>query len=131
MDVLALVGGGLIGAAALVLYVGIGRIAGISGIYGRAIFDGAADQAWRWYFLAGLVVTALVARGLGLQEMSSISNQEMAVAGLLVGLGTWISNGCTSGHGVCGISRLSTRSIVATCVFMGSAMLTVWAGGAS
>lgn len=131
MDVMALVGGGLIGAAALLLYIGIGRIAGISGIYARAIFEGSAPNAWRWYFLAGLIVTALIARGLGLIEVSSISSGEMAAAGLFVGLGTWLSNGCTSGHGVCGISRLSVRSIVATCVFMGTAMLTVWAGGAS
>jgi len=130
MDFWALVGGVMIGLAALALYVGIGRIAGVSGIYGR-VFE-RDTESWRWFFLAGLAVAGVTAAGLGASSASTYDIGQMALAGLLVGSGTWIGNGCTSGHGVCGIGRMSKRSIVATIVFMGSAMLTVLlVGGAS
>lgn len=126
--VLALAGGALIGAAAaLVLFVH-GRIAGISGTLGRALLDDDDDaRRFRIAFLIGLVATGVVTAQLAPHAIgpSIASPAELAIAGLLVGIGTTLANGCTSGHGVCGLSRLSRRSIVAVVVFMATAMATV------
>jgi uncharacterized membrane protein YedE/YeeE len=133
----ALVGGALIGLAASLLLVAAGRIAGISGITGGLLFPARGDVRWRALFLLGLVATGIAA---ALFAPGSIGNSPrslptLAAAGLLVGIGTRLGNGCTSGHGVCGISRLAPRSISATMVFMATGMLSVllarWLGGAS
>jgi uncharacterized membrane protein YedE/YeeE len=127
----ALGGGALIGLAASLALVGHGRIAGISGTLGRA-FDRDGGSAFRVPFLAGMLVVGLVialvapaAIGAALRNLPTL-----AVAGLLVGVGTTLGNGCTSGHGVCGISRLSPRSLVAVAVFMTTGAITVAIAGA-
>ena len=106
-----------------------GRIAGISGILGGCLAPGASDRGWRLAFIAGLVLApligALAGAALPLPQMPS-SWAVIVGAGLLVGFGTRLGGGCTSGHGVCGIARLSPRSIVATIVFMATAMAVVF-----
>lgn len=122
----ALIGGVLIGSSAVLLLVGLGRIAGISGILGSALeFDG---QGWRWLFLLGLPLgAAAVARWIApVTPTVTTSIPLLVVGGLLVGFGTRLGNGCTSGHGVCGVSRGSKRSITATMVFMLAAAATVF-----
>lgn len=128
----ALLGGVLIGASASLLWWGLGRIAGITGIVGGALQGRGADRAWRLWFLAGLVgggvgLAWLVPGAFGGQLARS--SPSLVVAGLLVGFGTRMANGCTSGHGVCGIGRWSRRSLAATAVFMATAALTVFATG--
>ena len=122
------IGGILIGLSAVMVMGLFGRIAGIVGITGGAM-GRASDRDWRWAFLAVLVAAplpyALVA-GWPPQTVPG-SPIGMAVAGLLVGVGTALGSGCTSGHGVCGLARLSGRSLVAVLTFMGSAVLTVFA----
>lgn len=123
----ALLGGALIGLAAVFLMAMHGRIAGISGITGGLLQNTAGDRGWRWLFLAGLV--AGVALHEWLRPESFVLREGfppalIIAAGLLVGVGTRMGSGCTSGHGVCGISRLSARSIVATVVFMITAAIT-------
>lgn len=116
----ALAGGLLIGIAAVVLLAGIGRIAGISGAL-HGLFGAEAGSGWRASFLLGLVGGAGVYVLIWPDDISARSGFPTAlliVAGLLVGAGTRLGSGCTSGHGVCGIGRLSTRSLVATAVFM-------------
>jgi uncharacterized membrane protein YedE/YeeE len=125
----ALAGGALIGAAVLVLFVATGRIAGVSGIVGASLRGGVslAERAWRAAFLLGLVAGPLLAMAVlrrPLIERSPASGALLIVAGLAVGLGTGLSNGCTSGHGVCGVSRLSRRSLAATAIFMAVGVLT-------
>ena len=122
----ALIGGALIGIAAAIAHVVHGRIAGISGILGRAL-DNDGGGSFRIPFLLGLIGTGLVVAivapaALG-PPVSSVLT--LAVAGVLVGIGTTLANGCTSGHGVCGIARLSRRSFVAVGTFMATAMITV------
>jgi uncharacterized membrane protein YedE/YeeE len=122
-----LAGGILIGLSASMLLVGAGRVAGVSGIAAGALFGDAEDRPWRVAFLIGLLLAGL---GFALFLPASLAPSPrplawLALAGLLVGVGTQIGNGCTSGHGVCGISRLSLRSIVATVLFLASGMLTV------
>jgi uncharacterized membrane protein YedE/YeeE len=127
--VAALIGGALIGLAAAALYAATGRIAGISGIAGGLLRGvGGADAAWRVLFLAGLVLGAGAAALVGgMPELRiEASWPVLALGGLFVGYGTQLGRGCTSGHGVCGIARLSPRSIAATAVFMASAMATVF-----
>lgn len=123
----ALAGGALIGLASAILILGIGRVAGISGIIG-GLFSGYHGEQWRWYFLAGLLAAPwlyLVFKTLPPTEISS--NVPMLVsAGLLVGIGTRYGSGCTSGHGVCGLSSLSIRSLVATLSFMSVGFVTVY-----
>ena len=124
----ALIGGALIGLAAVVLMALIGRIAGVSGIAGGLIGSQSGDRSWRWLFVVGLIggVAAhefLRPESFALRE--GFSPLLLVVAGLIVGIGTRLGSGCTSGHGVCGISRLSTRSIVATGVFMATAVVTL------
>lgn len=128
----ALLGGALIGLAAAVLHAATGRIAGISGIAGGLLRPGAlrgrgADAAWRLLFLAGLVLGAGLAALLGGRPTLRIeaSWPLLALGGLLVGFGTQLGRGCTSGHGVCGIARLSPRSIAAPLVFIAAATATV------
>ncbi|MBQ0796688.1 YeeE/YedE family protein [Zhongshania sp.] len=127
--VTAIIGGAMIGLAALVLMWSVGRIAGISGIVAGAILEAEDERNWRLLFLAGLFIGALIASVItgALDDVSSIaSTPVLIVAGLLVGIGTRMGGGCTSGHGVCGISRFSQRSIVATAVFMASGAATVF-----
>jgi uncharacterized protein len=130
-----LCGGALIGLAAAVALVVHGRIAGISGILGRA-FDGDGDgddgRRFRLAFIAGLVVAGAIAAAISPSSFGPgvRSLPGLALAGLLVGVGTTLGNGCTSGHGVCGISRLSPRSIIAVATFMITAAITVVLVGA-
>jgi uncharacterized membrane protein YedE/YeeE len=127
--VAALIGGALIGLSAMLLMLLTGRIAGISGILGGCVALRSSDRAWRGAFLAGLVLSPLLAALAGFPIINPVMPSSWAViivAGLLVGVGTRIGGGCTSGHGICGISRLSPRSIVATIVFMAVAMIVVF-----
>jgi uncharacterized protein len=124
----AAIGGVLIGLSAVLLMMLNGRIAGITGVFAGLIDPTANDRAWRATFIAGLIAAPLSAVLLGLtlplpQMPSSLT--VIAVAGLLVGFGTRLSNGCTSGHGVSGIARLSPRSIAATAIFMAAAIIVV------
>jgi uncharacterized membrane protein YedE/YeeE len=123
-------GGLLIGIAAALLLLGLGRIAGVSGILGNAMLGRAAPNPWRWAFLLGLPIgAAIVATVSGTAGTPLVIRTEplvLVVAGLLVGFGTQLGSGCTSGHGVCGIARGSKRSIVATLVFMGGGFATVF-----
>lgn len=125
----SLFGGALIGLAAVLLMAANGRIAGISGIASRILppYDEGEIGA-RLAFIAGLVAAPLVFLGFGGAIVQTIADSLplMAIAGLLVGFGSTYGGGCTSGHGVCGIARLSMRSVVATAVFMGVAMATVF-----
>ncbi len=125
----SLLGGFMIGGAALMLLWLNGRIAGISGIVGSALTDFSAASRWRWSFIAGLLGGGGVAlyQWVGLDQIELRASMPVLIlAGLLVGYGTRLGSGCTSGHGVCGIGRLSGRSIVATCVFMAVAFVTVF-----
>jgi uncharacterized membrane protein YedE/YeeE len=118
-----LFGGALIGLAVAALMLFTGRIAGVSGILGGLLTSRPTDRTWRIAFVAGLIAAPLVA---ALPRPAIASNLVLvAVAGLLVGFGARMGNGCTSGHGVCGFARGSVRSIVATVVFMGAAVMTV------
>jgi uncharacterized membrane protein YedE/YeeE len=124
-----LLGGALIGLASALLLLANGRIAGVSDILGRALLPVRGEVAWRLAFLAGLPIgTALVLRATGDAHGFAVASEpaRLAAAGLLVGFGTQLGNGCTSGHGVCGIARGSRRSVVATVTFMAVAMLTVF-----
>ncbi len=139
-----LLGGVLIGIAAALLWLLEGRVAGISGIAG-GIFDAPpGDRSWRWGFLLGLlaggvVMWRLLPGAFGAVSASASGSMGASglgggtglavIAGLLVGVGTTLSRGCTSGHGVCGISRLSPRSIAATCTFMAAGALTALVAG--
>ncbi|MGB8894275.1 MAG: YeeE/YedE family protein [Pseudolabrys sp.] len=124
----ALVGGGLVGLASALLMLLNGRIAGISGILGGALTMSAGDKIWRLSFIAGLIVAAIILGSIGhpLPEPQMPTSWLLIVAaGILVGFGARYGGGCTSGHGVCGIARLSARSIVATAIFMISAIAVV------
>ncbi|MDX1609837.1 MAG: YeeE/YedE family protein [Halofilum sp. (in: g-proteobacteria)] len=125
----ALAGGALIGLAAVLLLGGLGRIAGISGILGGALERPRGDTAWRWWFLAALLAGAALHRLLDPVSVTPRTGYPVLLllaAGLLVGLGTRLGSGCTSGHGVCGLAGLSPRSLVATVTFIAAGMLTVW-----
>ncbi len=124
----ALTGGVVIGMAVALLVLFNGRIAGISGIAGGLFKMRKGDMGWRIAFISGLVAAPLVWQlFLSLPAIRiDGSYAMMAVAGLVVGIGTRYGSGCTSGHGVCGISRLSPRSIIATLVFMGTGCATVY-----
>ncbi len=125
----ALLGGALIGGAALLLWLGLGRVAGIAGILGGLARARGAEAGWRLAFLAGLVLAPLAFVLLGGAVPApriEASAPVLVLAGLLVGFGTRLGNGCTSGHGVCGVARLSLRSVAATLVFMVVAALTVF-----
>src|SRR5689334_926551 len=123
-----LFGGALIGLAAAALMLLTGRLAGVSGILGGLLTSRPADRAWRLAFVAGLIAAPLLAALAGAplpRPAVGGSLALVAAAGLLVGFGTRMGNGCTSGHGVCGFARLSTRSIAATIIFMIAAFVTV------
>jgi uncharacterized membrane protein YedE/YeeE len=123
------VGGALIGLAAALLLLLNGRLSGISGIVGGLLAPKSSDLGWRVAFVAGLLVGALayvLATGDALLPEMQASLPVLVVAGLLVGFGTSLGSGCTSGHGICGIARLSKRSIAATSMFFVVAMLTVF-----
>jgi uncharacterized membrane protein YedE/YeeE len=124
----SLAGGALIGGAAALLWLALGRIAGISGILGGLAGAAAGDRGWRAAFLAGLVGAPLAwALLAGAPEVEVAAGPlTLVVAGLLVGFGTRLGSGCTSGHGVCGLARLSPRSVAATAVFMATAAATVF-----
>lgn len=120
------IGGILIGLSALLLLIGNGNIAGISGIVGRAVAQ-PLNGGWRWLFIAGLLAGSalyLLATG-SLDAVIPAFDFKIFMAAALVGVGTRLGSGCTSGHGVCGIGRLSPRSISATVVFMVVAIVTV------
>ncbi|MEO8935983.1 MAG: YeeE/YedE family protein [Burkholderiaceae bacterium] len=125
----ALAGGILIGIAAAMFVLLNGRIAGISGILGGLLKPAAGDIAWRVAFLGGLVAAPMLMMLAGRRPDIRIDAGfgALIAAGLLVGLGTRYGSGCTSGHGVCGLSRLSPRSLVATLSFMGAGFVTVFA----
>jgi uncharacterized protein len=124
------IGGVLIGLSAVILMLATGRIAGLSGIFnGLLTLDFGSEFKWRLIFVLGLLIgTAWT--GLLFPETRSISfvdnTSVIALGGLLVGAGVTLGSGCTSGHGICGIARLSPRSILATCVFMATAIATVF-----
>lgn len=124
----ALLGGLLIGIAAAAFMLLNGRVAGISGILGGLLRWQAQDRAWRLAFLLGLILAPLVYAST--QQMPDIridaSYPLLLVAGMLVGFGTRLGGGCTSGHGICGVARGSQRSWVATGMFMGVAVVTVY-----
>jgi uncharacterized membrane protein YedE/YeeE len=124
-----LVGGLLIGLAAALLLLLNGRISGISGIVGGLLVRESSETSWRVMFVAGLLLGALayvLATGSAISVKMQASLPVLVVAGLLVGFGTRLGSGCTSGHGICGIARLSKRSIAATAMFLGVAILTVF-----
>lgn len=125
----ALAGGLLIGLSAALLMGLNGKILGVTGIVRNACDKEAAERSWRWAFLAGALAAGLLIKLfapalIGIEH--PIPMGFYIVSGLLVGYGSALANGCTSGHGVCGISRLSLRSVVATVTFMATSMLTVW-----
>jgi len=124
----ALIGGAIIGIAAALLALLNGRVAGISGILGGLLAPGTPDFAWRAAFVAGLIVAPIVyALAATLPTITIAAGYPtLIVAGLLVGIGTRYGAGCTSGHGVCGLSRLSPRSLVATLAFMAAGFATVF-----
>ena len=122
------IGGVVIGVAAALLVLVNGRVAGISGIVGALLQPRRGDVAWRVAFVGGLVLAPLAYASIGLRPEIRIDSgyPALIVAGLLVGIGTRYAGGCTSGHGVCGISRLSPRSLVATLMFMVAGAGTVY-----
>jgi hypothetical protein len=125
----ALAGGAIIGLAAMLFALFNGRVTGISGIVGGLLRPSLPDATWRAAFLAGLIVAPIVYRLFaGPPSLTIDANYPtLVVAGILVGIGTRYGSGCTSGHGVCGLSRLSPRSLVATLAFMGAGFATVFA----
>ncbi|GAD89372.1 hypothetical protein VHA01S_019_00490 [Vibrio halioticoli NBRC 102217] len=125
----SLFGGMLLGVSASILLLFNGKIAGISGIVSGLLKNQTGDKGWRWLFVLGMIAGGLLgATAFGAMIPISYDSQlwVLLLGGLLVGLGTKIGNGCTSGHGICGIGRLSKRSLVATCVFMLAAGVTVF-----
>lgn len=124
----ALIGGVLIGVAAALFVVFNGRVAGVSGIVGGLLRPAFGDRAWRVAFIVGLVAAPLAYQVVAALPPAVISADFpiLAVAGFLVGISTRYGSGCTSGHGVCGIARLSPRSIIATIMFMATGFMTVY-----
>jgi hypothetical protein len=123
----ALAGGAMIGAAAALLALGEGRILGAAGILGRAL-EGREGAGWRWSLILGLALAPILARiGWGAAApVFATPWPTLLVSGLLVGFGARLGSGCTSGHGVCGMARLSPRSFVATGLFMAAGFATVF-----
>ncbi len=123
-----LLGGILIGVSATIVLAFNGKIAGISGILNGALTF-KSQEAWRWYFLGGMLIGGAVYEYIVATEPTPQSDLDlvgMIIGGLLVGVGTRMGNGCTSGHGVCGLGRLSLRSLVAVITFLSTAMITVF-----
>ena len=124
----AAIGGALIGLASVLLMLLTGRIAGISGIFGGLLNPRSGEIAWRMAFIAGLILAPLIAGliGYGMHPPQMPASWTVIIAaGVLVGFGTRLAGGCTSGHGICGMARLSARSIAATVIFMVVAITTV------
>lgn len=125
----ALIGGSMIGLAAVMFMWLNGRVTGISGILGGLFPPASGDISWRIAFIAGMVLAPIgfgaMRGGMPVVELPS-SNVTLILGGLLVGFGTRLGSGCTSGHGVCGIARLSPRSVTATLIFMGFGFVTVF-----
>ena len=123
----SLAGGALLGLSAVLLMLFNGRVAGISGIIGGLLAPKKGEFSWRLAFIAGMVASLLLVNPLGfsLPEIGAQNIYMVCAAGLLVGFGTRLGNGCTSGHGIVGMGRFSKRSIAATMIFMGTAIITV------
>jgi uncharacterized membrane protein YedE/YeeE len=127
--ILALIGGGLVGLASSILLYSHGKVAGISGILGGFLVGNAEDKPWRLSFLIGLFMAGFI---YALIDVSAFMNTEIQPiwitipAGLLVGFGTQLGNGCTSGHGICGLARGSKRSFSATMMFMVTGMVAAF-----
>ncbi|HHX8270560.1 TPA: YeeE/YedE family protein [Vibrio diabolicus] len=125
----SLFGGILLGISATILLLVNGKIAGISGIMNGIMSPKKDDYSWRLLFAVGMIAGGLISvlmLGVAVPSTANLSLGMVIAAGLLVGIGTRLGNGCTSGHGICGMGRLSKRSIVATCVFMAVAGLAVF-----
>ena len=127
----AVIGGAMIGLASGSLMLGLGRIAGISGVFGGLIRPAPADWQWRAAFVAGMIAAGAVAAIAGgwfpLEPLTSARPLPLLIAaGLLVGAGTSLANGCTSGHGVCGVAQLSLRSLVAVAIFLGTGFIVTY-----
>ncbi|EIV8508346.1 YeeE/YedE family protein [Vibrio parahaemolyticus] len=125
----SLFGGILLGISATILLLVNGKIAGISGIMNGIMSPKKGDYSWRLLFAVGMIAGGLISilmLGVAVPSTANLSLGMVIAAGFLVGIGTRLGNGCTSGHGICGMGRLSKRSIVATCVFMAVAGLTVF-----
>tara|TARA_R110002096_G_scaffold257381_1_gene450824 strand:- start:154952 stop:155389 length:438 start_codon:yes stop_codon:yes gene_type:complete len=137
----ALIGGGLIGLSAVLVMLFYGRIAGISGLLGRLLppWVETSGNGWRAAFIVGIIISPFIYRAVTGEQIDHVVSSDklvMIAAGLFVGFGTGLGSGCTSGHGVCGISRLSIRSVIATATFIAFGILTVFVirhllGGAS
>ena len=126
---LSSLGGAILGLGAALMLFGLGRIAGISGIFGGLLVRKTGDVVWRLAFMLGLVLGGVLMGKLAPSLFAVSIDRSLVmivIAGLFVGFGTRMGNGCTSGHGVCGISRLSPRSLVATVTFMATGALTVF-----
>lgn len=124
----SLLGGALIGVAVTLMLLFNGRVTGISGIIASSLSKPSRDGLWRWLFLAGMIAGGFLMHGLRPDFFVNLSGRGLvlvAIAGLLVGYGTVMGSGCTSGHGVCGISRFSVRSAMATVTFMFFGFLAV------
>ncbi len=128
---IALGGGALIGLAATALWLGLGRVAGISSIWGELLVGDAAGRTWRLAFVAGMLVAGVAAARIAPTAITASPPPlaGVAVAGLLVGFGTRLGSGCTSGHGVCGLSRGSPRSLAAVMTFMATGAATAFVAG--
>lgn len=125
----ALLGGVLIGTSVSLMLLWNGRVTGISGIINGALSPAKGDTQWRWLFIIGLFLGGLTMKQLNPKVFENTLNSEVwttVAAGLLVGFGTVMGSGCTSGHGVCGISRMSSRSFVATVIFMVAGIAAVY-----
>lgn len=123
------VGGAMIGLSALILMVMLGRVAGISGIVGQLMAEPTRGSDWRLAFLLGMVLAgplAMLVTGAWPVAVITDNLPLLIIAGLVVGIGTRMGSGCTSGHGICGLARFSTRSLVGTLTFMATAFLTVY-----
>ena len=124
----SVIGGVLIGLAVSVMLLFNGRVTGISGIIGGVLNKNVTDKGWRVSFLVGLLlggITLNVIQPMAFEVLTSVGTGDYIFAGLLVGFGTLLGNGCTSGHGVCGLSRFSIRSIVSTITFITSGIVSV------
>jgi uncharacterized protein len=125
----ATIGGMIIGLSATVLLLFNGRIAGVSGIVDPSPSKSPGERAWRFAFTVGLIAGGAVMLFLRPESFGVPTGRSLGavgLAGLLVGFGTRLGNGCTSGHGVCGLSRMSKRSLIATCTFMGAGFITTY-----
>jgi uncharacterized membrane protein YedE/YeeE len=129
--ILGLAGGAMIGVASALLLLTHGRIAGVSGIVGGAVHSDRSERAWRLAFLGGLLTAGLVASMIAPHAVGAPIHSPVIVliAGLLVGFGTQLGSGCTSGHGVCGISRFAPRSLAAVATFMLTGAITAMTVG--